>query len=135
MNKVCLVGRLTAKPELKYTNSNVEVSKFTVAVDRRVKEGQKEADFINCVAWRKTAELITKYFDKGNQIGLEGHIQTGSYEAEDGTKRYTTDVVVDGITFIGSKKETEEVVEEQEDDPFADFGESVVQTDDDNFLE
>jgi len=144
MNKVCLIGRFTAKPELRYVNSDVAVVKFKLAVNRKFnsQDGQREADFINCVAWRKTADLIAKYFDKGNQIGLEGHIQTGSYEAEDGTKRYTTDVVVDEFSFVESKAEKEnnatpydyeEPVKEQEDDPFADFGDSV--TVDDDFLE
>lgn len=97
MNKVILIGRLTNDPELR-ENENSKMAKFTVAVNR-LKEG---ADFINCIAWNKTAELISKYFNKGSQIALEGRINTGSYE-KDGKKVYTTDIIVENITFIGSK--------------------------------
>ncbi len=130
MNKVCLIGRLTSKPELRYTNSNIAVTKFNVAVNRKPKEdGTREADFINCIAWKSTAETITKYFDKGSQIGIEGRIQTGSYDDKDGKKVYTTDVVVEGITFLDSKKEVTpqdfEKKEEINTDPFASFNEEI----------
>ena len=135
MNKVNLIGRLTADAELRYNSSNIAYSKFCLAVNRNFTnaEGEREADFINCVAWRKTAELIIEHFKKGSEIGLSGRIQTGSYDDKDGKKIYTTDVVVDEITFIGSKKEgrpapeyTGIVEETKETDPFSDFGENVV---------
>ena len=111
-NIVCLIGRLVRKPELKHTaNTGNAMARFTVAVDRGLSKEKKEeemtagrpvADFIGCVCWGKTAELIGKYFNKGSQIALQGRIQTGSYEAQDGTRRYTTDVVVDRFEFIGN---------------------------------
>ncbi len=105
MNRVVLIGRFTAKPELRYTASNVPFTRFSIAVNRPFnnQDGQRETDFINIVVWRKQAETICNYFDKGNQIALEGRIQTGSYDDKDGNKRYTTDVVVDQFHFIESK--------------------------------
>ncbi|HAT4117467.1 single-stranded DNA-binding protein [Clostridium perfringens] len=102
MNTVQLLGRMVKDPDINVT-SNTTVAKFTLAVNR-FKKG--EADFINCVAFGKTAENIANFFFKGNQIAVKGRIQTGSYDAQDGTKRYTTDVVVEGFDFIdGNKKE------------------------------
>ena len=103
MNKVILKGRLIADPELRQTPNNISVTKFTVAVDRYAKAGEeKKADFISCVAWRQTAEFVSKYFSKGKEILLIGSLQTGSYE-KDGVKHYTTDVLVDNVEFCGSK--------------------------------
>jgi len=104
LNSVQLVGRLTATPELKQTKSGVSVTKFTVAVDRRYqKQGEdRKADFINCIAWRQTAEFICRYFTKGRRIGVIGSITTGSYEAADGHKVYTTDIDVDNAEFVDS---------------------------------
>lgn len=112
MNSIQLIGRLTRDPELKYTaNTGNAMARFTVAVDRGLSKEKKAeaeqkkqptADFIGCVCWGKTAELIGRYFNKGSQIALQGRIQTGSYEAQDGTRRYTTDVVVDRFEFVGS---------------------------------
>lgn len=105
MNRVMLIGRFTAKPELRYTASNVPFTRFSIAVNRPFnnQDGQRETDFINIVAWRKQAETICNYFDKGNQIAIEGRIQTGSYDDKDGNKRYTTDVALDQFHFIESK--------------------------------
>lgn len=101
MNKVVLIGRLTKDPELRFAaGSGTAVSRFTVAVNRQFK--RDETDFINCVAFGKTAETISQYLTKGRQIAVTGSIRTGSYDAPDGTKRYTTDVAVDGFEFIGS---------------------------------
>lgn len=101
MNKVILIGRLTKDPELRFAaGTGTGVSRFTVAVNRRKKEDG--ADFINCVAFGKTAETISQYLTKGRQIALIGHIQNGSYDAQDGTKRYTTDVIVETFEFIGN---------------------------------
>lgn len=100
MNSVCLVGRLTANPEVRYTSDNLAVARFTVAVNRMKKD---EADFIGCKAFGKTADLLEQYFHKGKEIGITGRIQTGSYQKEDGTKVYTTEVIAERIDFIGSK--------------------------------
>ena len=118
MNNVVLIGRLTSDPELKQ-NEKYTQCKFTLAVNR-LKEG---ADFISCIAWNKQAEFINKYLHKGNQVAIEGRIQTGSYE-KDGVKHYTTDVIVQGLNFIGSN---EKVIEEDDDDIFK--GKSSVKTD------
>jgi single-strand DNA-binding protein len=151
MNKVVLVGRLTAKPELRYTPQNTAYTRFSVAVNRNFTsaDGKREADFINVVAWRKQAETISRYFDKGNLIALEGRIQTGSYDDKDGNKRYTVDVALDNFEFVESKASREASTNNSptpydyqdnapsevnvEEDPFAEFGDSV--SIDDNFLE
>jgi len=100
MNKVILCGRLVRDPEAKTTQTGKTVCKFTLAVDRAKKDAG--ADFLPCVAWDKTAELIAKYFAKGRKLLLEGRIQTGSYE-KDGKKVYTTDIMVEKIHFVESK--------------------------------
>lgn len=103
MNSVQLVGRFTKDPDIKYSNGGATIARFSIAVNRRFKqEGQPDADFISCVAFGKTAEFIEKFFHKGNAIGLQGRIQTGSYD-KDGTKVYTTDVVVENCEFVESK--------------------------------
>lgn len=108
MNKVILMGRLTKDPELRTTQSGRQVARMTLAVDRRVNRanlqpGQPTADFIGLVAWERTAEFAGTYLSKGRQILVEGRIQTGSYEAQDGTKRFTTDVIADRIEFADSR--------------------------------
>lgn len=102
MNSVSLAGRLTKDPESKMTASDLMITSFTLAIDRRGKE--KATDFINCKAFGKTAEVIAQYVHKGSLIGVTGRIQTGSYEAKDGTKRYTTDVMVNEFYFLESKR-------------------------------
>ena len=106
MNNVNLMGRLTKDPDIRYTpGQNMAVARFTLAVDRRrVKDdGTRDADFISCVAFRKTAELAEKYFKQGTKLAIRGHIQTGSYQKQDGSRVYTTDVVVDEVDFAESK--------------------------------
>lgn len=104
MNKAILMGRLTADPEIKQTPNGVAVARFTLAVNRRfAKEGQQQADFINCVAWRNQADFIGKYFRKGNMAAIEGSIQTSSWNGEDGKKRYATEVIADEVYFTGEK--------------------------------
>lgn len=103
MNKVILMGRLTKDAELNYTaGSGTAVTRFSLAVTRPFKKD--ETDFINCVAFGKIGETIAQYFTKGKPIAITGNIRTGSYEAKDGTKRYTTDVVIEGFEFIGGEK-------------------------------
>ncbi len=108
MNKVNLIGRLARDPELRTTGNGVSVSSFTLAVNRRFKnaEGNYDADFINCVAWRQQAEFVAKYFTKGRMLGLCGSIQTRNYE-KDGNTVYITEVVADEIHYVGGRKQTE----------------------------
>lgn len=104
LNKCILMGRLTKDPELRHTNSGKAVATFTVAIDNGYGEN-KTTDFINCVAWEKTAEFIKNWFTKGRMIALVGRISTRSWEGEDGRKNYVTEVVVDEVSFAGEKKE------------------------------
>ena len=151
MNRVCLVGRLTAKPELRYTGSNTAYTRFSIAVNRTFSnsQGEREADFINIVAWRRQAETICQYLDKGSQVSIDGRIQTGSFTGQDGNRRYTTEVVADNVQFLESRRNQnsstpydyqdapapEEPAQtvDVDSDPFADFGDNV--SIDDNFLE
>ena len=107
MNIVSLVGRLTKDPECGMGKNQTAYAKFTVAVDRKWKDeqGNRQADFISCVAFGKTADFIGTYFNKGSKIGITGSIQTGSYQDQNGNTIYTTDVLVDGAEFVESKKE------------------------------
>ena len=106
-NLVVLTGRLTADPELRYTPNNIPVTSFSIAVSRRYKAGeQAEADFINIVAWRQTAEFVTKYFQKGSMIGIEGSIQTRRYvDKETGKNRTAFEVVANNVQFVESKRD------------------------------
>ena len=101
MNNVSLVGRLTRDPEIKATNSGSTYARFSIAVDRRGKDAG--TDFINIVAFGKTSEFIERYFRKGQRIGINGRIQTGSYEGKDGKKVYTFDVIAENVEFVESK--------------------------------
>lgn len=105
MNKVILIGRLTRDPEMRTTPSGIATTSFSIAVQRNYAnaQGDREADFINCVAWRKQAENIAKYCTKGSQVAVDGRIQTRNYDAQDGTKRYVTEVIADNVTFLGSR--------------------------------
>lgn len=108
MNSIIIKGRLTADPELKYTQSNTAVTSFSVAVNRRfVQEGQQDTDFFNVTAWSKTAEFITKYFKKGQEILIQGRLQQHSWETESGEKRYAVDIVAEQVEFCGSKSQSE----------------------------
>lgn len=107
MNKAILMGRLTKDPEMRTTPQGVSVCSFSIAVNRRfAKEGQQQADFINCVAWRQQAEFICKYFTKGSMIAVVGSIQTRTWDGQDGKKQYATEVIVDEAHFTGSRAET-----------------------------
>ena len=127
MNKVILCGRLTAKPELRYTENNTPYVRFSLAVNRpRIKDKQPETDFINCIAWHKTAETIDKYFDKGNRILVSGRIQVNNYTDKDGNKKTTNDIVIEDFNFLDKKE-----VKQEDEDPFASSGNDL----DDNYLE
>lgn len=112
MNSVSIVGRLTKDPELRYTNNGTAQCRLIVAVDRGLSKDKREeaenkgyatADFISCIAWSNTAEMIVRYFSKGKQIALNGRIQTGFYDDKEGRRVYTTDVIIERVTFIGSR--------------------------------
>jgi single-strand DNA-binding protein len=131
MNNVSLIGRLTQETALKYSQSGTAILKNTVAVNRKFKKD--ETDFINILAFAKTAELIGNHLNKGDQVGIEGHIQTGSYENSEGKKVYTTEVVVDNITFIGGKKKEDNPATKytaDPGDPFKDNGQIDISDDD-----
>lgn len=105
-NIAILTGRLTADPELKTTPNGVSVTSFSIAVQRKYKSGEEpETDFINIVAWRQTAEFVTKYFKKGSMIGIEGSIQTRKYQDKNGNNKTAFEVVADNVQFVESKRE------------------------------
>lgn len=149
MNKVMLIGRITAKPELRYTPSNVSTTRFSVAINRTFTNanGERETDFINVVVWRKQAENVCNYLNKGSLVAIEGRLQTNNYTDKDGNKRYSMEVVADNVQFLESKTQSQSRINEPtpydfepqtnnvnvDDDPFADFGDSV--SIDDNFLD
>ncbi len=109
LNKAILVGRLTKDPELKSTGSGVSVLNFTVAITRKYKDanGERQSDFVNCVAFRQTAEFISNYFKKGNMISIDGTIQTRTWDDNEGKRHYVTEVLVNDAGFIESKREME----------------------------
>ena len=149
MNKAFLVGHLTKDPELKYLSNNTAVATFTIAVNRTFasQSGEREADFINVVVWRKPAENVKKYLNKGSLVGIDGRIQTRSYDNQEGKRVYITEVVADSVQFLGAKGQRENNVSPQDfsgyenqippvstnisDEPFADFGETVELSEDD----
>jgi len=105
INNVVIIGRLTKSPEVKQTGSGISFCNFTVAVERAYKSGEeRQADFIDCVVWRNSADFLSKYFQKGDMIGVTGHLQTRNWETDDGQRRKTTEVVADSLSFVGSKK-------------------------------
>lgn len=161
MNKVFLIGRLTRDPELRYTGSNIAVATFSLAVNRNFtsQSGEREADFINIVVWRKQAENVKNYLSQGSQVAIDGRIQTRSYDDQNGNKRYVTEVVADNVEFLGSKNQgnsnmtagnntssnnnnmpaeptpydfgnSEPKTTNVESNPFADFGSSIEISDD-----
>lgn len=152
LNRVILIGRLTRDPELRYTPSGVAVTRFTVAVNRRFanQNGEREADFINCVAWRGLAENVANYTRKGSLVGIEGRLQVQSYENQEGRTVWTTEVVADDVRFLEPKNRNESQAEygsfggsgsyyssgssserRTMDDPFADDGKPIDISDDD----
>lgn len=141
MNRVVLAGRLTADPELRYTPNGNAVANFRIAVNRpyRNQQNEQEADFINCVAWRKTAENLANYQKKGSLIGVDGRVQTRNYENNDGQRVYVTEILCEHIKFLeprGSNSEKQDSPQgyqqapQQEQNPFEDDGKEVVIGDD-----
>lgn len=148
MNRVSLIGRLTKDPELRYTPSNVATCSFTIAINRTFtnQDGQREADFIPIVIWRKQAENVKNYTKKGDLVAVEGRIQTRSYTANDNTKRYVTEVVADNVQFLTPKGGSSAPAMDNNfndyqpannvptmdlpEDPYADFGTNIELTDD-----
>ena len=147
MNKVFLIGRLVRDPELRYTSSNLPVATFSIAVNRTFanQNGEREADFINIVVWRKQAENCKNYINQGSQVAIDGRIQTRSYDDQNGQKRYVTEVVADNVQFLDTKASREQRMESSNvnpynlgnqtekpldmgdipEDPFKDFGEEI----------
>lgn len=147
MNKVFLIGRLVRDPELRYTSSNIPVASFSLAVNRNFtnQSGEREADFINIVVWRKQAENCKNYINQGSQVAIDGRLQTRSYEDQTGQKRYVTEVVADNVQFLDTKasrqqkdgsseinpynidKKEEKATDMSDipEDPFKDFGEEI----------
>lgn len=108
INRVILVGRLTKNPEIRKTPNGASICKFTLAVSRKVKaQGQPDADFISCVAWNKTADLMYQYLKKGSLIGIDGRLQTGKFTNNNGETIYTCDVMVESLQFLDKKEETQ----------------------------
>lgn len=118
MNIFIGMGRLTRDPELKTTSSNIAVATFSIAIDRKYKNasGNKQTDFLNCVAWRSSAEFIAKYFGKGDRISIVGSVQSRSYEANDGTRRNVVEVAVEEAGFVDSKSGAQQASEQVPDD-------------------
>lgn len=120
MNTVTIMGRFTRDPELRFTQSNVAVTSFALAVNRPVsKDKDQQADFIDCVAWRNTAEFVSRYFGKGDMIGITGHLQTRNYEDKNGVNRKVTEVLVDRCDFCGSRNNDNS--HNQRNDGFVEF--------------
>lgn len=136
MNKTILIGRNVKEIELRTTTSGSSVTAFTIAVNRDFKNanGETEADFINCVAYGKTAEILSKYVKKGDRLAVEGRIQVRNYDNQEGKKVYVTEVIVQNIEFLetkSNKKEETPAPEETTSDPFKEFGEELQLTDED----
>lgn len=122
INSVVLMGRLTYEPELRTTPSGVSVIRFQLAVDRRYSKGEeKQADFIDCTAWRQTAEFVSRYFHKGSMIAVEGAIQTDSYTDKDGNNRKSVTVIANNVSFCGSKAESNTNTNQSRPDEFEDI--------------
>ena len=117
MNKVILIGRLTRDPEIRYTQTGKAVCDFSLAVDRPFtsNSGEREADFINIVVWNKIAENAAKYLAKGRQCAVEGRLQISSYEGNDGTRKYRTDVVASSVEFLSSNQKSNSDYDEPSD--------------------
>jgi single-strand DNA-binding protein len=146
MNRVVLVGRLTKDPELRYTPNGIPCATFTLAVNRTFtnQQGDREADFINCVVWRKPAENAAKYLKKGSLAGVDGRIQSRNYEGQDGKRVYVTEVLAESVQFLEPKRESgyqppseppperssNEQYKKQNDDPFAGNGNIDISDDD-----
>ncbi len=153
MNRVFLIGRLTRDPELRYTGSNLPVATFTLAVNRNFpsQSGEREADFLNIVVWRKQAENVKNYLNQGSQVAVEGRIQTRTYDDQEGKKRYITEIIADNVQFLDTKGAKDNSLNNADsnfndvtpndfpnsvettsvkNDPFSDFGSSIEISDD-----
>jgi single-strand DNA-binding protein len=136
MNRTVLVGRLTKDPDLRYTPNGVPVATFTLAVNRPFKkDGETEADFINCVVWRKPAENVANFLKKGSLAGVDGRIQTRNYEGQDGKRVYVTEVQAESVQFLepkGEKKENPAPKQQtkEDNDPFNGSGQINISDDD-----
>ena len=138
MNRVLMIGRLTKSPELRYTPNGVAVTTFSIAVNRTYanEQGEREADFFNCVVWRKPAENVANYLSKGSLVGIDGKLQTRSYEGSDGKRVYVTEIICDSVQFLDTKKKEEPAADPKQeaaadakrmfkDNPFANAGKTI----------
>ena len=127
MNKIILIGRLSRDVEVRYTTSNRACASFNIAVNRTYtnQEGQREADFINIVAWDKLGENVSKYTHKGSLVAVEGRLQVRSYENQEGRRIYVTEVVASTVQFLESKEKNEQNTNNAENDPFEEMGEKI----------
>jgi len=123
INRVVLMGRLTADPELKTTSTGFSVTSFSIAVDRSyVKQGEeRKTDFINIVAWRNTAEFVCRFFPKGSLIAVEGQLQSRTYQAKDGTNRYVVEVIADNVSFTGERRDQGNTYAQQQQHPSGNY--------------
>ena len=130
MNKVVLIGRLTRDPDLRYPSSNIPVANFTVAVNRNFtnQNGEREADFINVIVWRKQAENVKKYITKGSLVAVEGRIQTRNYEGSDGKRVYVTEVVADNVQFLETKAQSQNRATMTSNGQFAEMDAPIAQS-------
>jgi len=130
INIVAITGRLVRDPDMRTTTSGISVCSFSVAVDRPYKSGEeRQADFVDCVAWRGSADFLVRYFRKCDMIGVQGHLQTRNFETKDGQKRKATEIVVDSLSFVGGKRTASPTEETQ---PSADAQAFVDLPDDDS---
>ncbi|MFT8726629.1 single-stranded DNA-binding protein [Liquorilactobacillus ghanensis] len=127
INRAVLVGRLTRDPELRYTSSGVAVASFTVAVNRQFtnQQGDREADFIGCVIWRKAAENFVNFTHKGSLVGVDGRIQTRSYDNQQGVRVYVTEIVVDNFSLLESKSQSEQYRQQHPNDQGSNTSQNV----------
>lgn len=133
MNKCIFIGRLAADPELRTTQNGISNCNFKIAVQRRFKDnnGERQADFFTCVSWRQTAEFVARYFHKGDPIAVEGSMQNRSYDAQDGSKRYVTELIVDNVEMCGSAQNRQQPAEQTMQQAQQTFGGYTVVDDDD----
>ena len=135
MNKVIIIGRLTADPEFRQTQSGVASCRFTVAVDRKFVDkqtGEREADFLTCTAWRQTAEFVSKYFSKGSKIALEGSLRTGKYQDKNysDVTHYTTDISVENVEFVekkGSNNSAQQLAQQAQSEGIGEYEELLTE--------
>lgn len=132
INRAILVGRLTKDPELRRTTNDIAVATFTLAVNRQYsnQSGEREADFIQCVVWRRQAETVSQFLSKGSLVGVEGRIQTRTYDDQDGNRKYITEIVCDSVQFLETRAMADDQSEPKKQTKRSDFDNDVISEDD-----